>query len=205
MAHILKKTFEYVIWIVLGLLVLTVGFVMWGNQNGWEFDAVLTGSMEPAFNVGGLVVVRPVDAGNGGSWRPHLIQAAGLDTPICHRVIAVEYRDGEKYFQTRGDANENPDRSLVPLSAVKGKAVFYAPYVGRLAELKNLGTNRIPFLGQRLPAAVLAVLALGILFIGLTVKDVFQDILFPSRRLRRETMKKQNEKILKRKKAFRAG
>lgn len=205
MAHILTKIFKYASWALLGLLVLTAGFVMWGSKNGWEFDAVLSGSMEPAFNIGGLVVVSPVDAKTVEVGDAISFKRTGLDTPICHRVIAVEYRDGEKYFQTQGDANNAPDTHPVQLSAVKGKAVFYVPYVGRLAEFKNIGIARISFLGQRLPAAVLVVLAMGILFIGLTVKDVLQDILFPSRRLRREILKKQNERILKRKKAFRAG
>lgn len=185
-------------WVALALLILIVSFVMWGSKNGWEFDAVLSGSMEPEFMVGGLVVIKPVDADTLEIGDVISFKLPGIDTPICHRIIDIQSADGQKSFQTRGDANEEPDMDLVPLASVNGKAIFYTPYVGRLAEVRNLGITRIPVLGKELPAAAMFVLFLGILFIGLMSKELIEDIYWPEKRWRRERRKKRNERLLSR-------
>jgi signal peptidase I len=202
MMLILRKTLGYIGWGLLGCLLLIVIFVMWGNKNGWEFDAVLSGSMEPVFNVGGLVVIQPVDVQTLEIGDAISFKLAGVETPICHRIIDIQTKDGIKYFQTRGDANEEADQNLVPLSSVNGKAIFHIPFVGHLAEFKNLGAAKISLLGNRLSAATLIVLGMGLLFIGLTSKDTLAEILWPGRRRRRDIIKKQNARLQKRRQAF---
>lgn len=203
MRHTVKTIFQYVSWVTLGLLVLGVSFTNWGNKNGWEFDAVLTGSMEPTFKVGGLVVVCPADGQTVKLGDAISFKIPGIDTPICHRIIGVEYFAGEKYLRTKGDANENPDTRLVPLSSVKGKAIFYLPYVGRLIEVNRWGSDQIVLFGKHLPAAIILVLVAGLVFIFLILKDTVESIVFPERCRQREVRKKQNERLIKRRKIFR--
>jgi signal peptidase I len=202
MLLLLKKAFEYIGWIALGLLLLIVTFVFWGNKNGWEFDAVLSGSMEPVYNVGGLVVIRPVDTETLKVGDAISFKLPDINTPICHRIIDIQYQDGQKYFQTKGDANEEADQSLVSLTSITGKAFLHIPYIGWLGEVKNLGTKKISVLGMRLPAAAYVVLGMGLLFIGLTLKDTLEDIFLPSKKMRKEMVKKQNIRLAKRRERF---
>jgi signal peptidase I len=194
----LKKALQWLGWALLAAILLTASFVMWGNENGWEFDAVLSGSMEPVYNVGGLVVIRPVDADTLQVGDVISFKLPGIDTPICHRIIDIQDRAGEKFFLTKGDANEDPDQDPVPLASVKGKAILHLPYIGRLAEVKNLGLTRVPVLGKQLPAATLVVLGMGLLFIGLTLKDTIEDMLWPHQKRRRQMLKKRDARLAKR-------
>ncbi len=183
-------------------MVLTVSFVLAASRQGWEFDAVLSGSMEPALGVGGLVVIKPAEAQGIKMGDVISFKLPGINTPICHRVIGIEEADGNLFFQTKGDANEEPDLYLVSAQDVTGKAVFYTPYVGYLGYLAQFGRTPVALMGKRLPAAVLLITAMGTAFIGLTLKGTLEDIFRPSKRWKREMLKKRKERLLKRRKVF---
>jgi signal peptidase I len=171
-------------------------------QYGWQFDAVLSGSMEPRISVGGLVVIKPIDAQHVSTGDVISFKLPGIDTPICHRVIDVQNNSDGRFFQTKGDANEDPDQNLVPASSVTGKEVFYLPYIGNLAKLSQLGRERVNILGKRLPIAVIVILPLGLAFIGLTLKDTLEETFRPLQKRRKEVLKKRRERLIKRRKAL---
>jgi signal peptidase I len=197
-----KKTLTWLGWLIIGFLALAMAFIYWGSQHGWEFDAVLSGSMEPVFNVGGLVVIKPVDVQTLKIGDAISFKLPNVNTPVCHRIIDIQSKNGKTYLLTKGDANEDADQNLVPLSSVNGKAIFHIPCVGRLTEIKNLGALKISVLGQQFPAGTLLILGMGLLFIGITLKETLEDIFQPGKRWRRETFKNQRDRALKRKKAF---
>ena len=201
----MKKLIEWLGWAVLGMVVLTASFVLAASYRGWEFDAVLSGSMQPALGVGGLVVIQPAEAQGIKMGDIISFRLPGIDTPICHRVIDIIETDEGLFFQTKGDANEEPDPYLVSVQDVTGKAVFYTPYVGYLGHLAQFGRTRVDLMGKRLPAAVLLITAMGTAFIGLTLKGTLEDIFRPSKRQRREMLKKRKERLLKRRKVFGIG
>jgi signal peptidase len=75
---------------------------------GYGVFAVRSGSMNPALEVGDLVVTRLVD--------PSEIEAGDVITVatggraiLTHRVVAVQATDDGPVFTTRGDANATPD------------------------------------------------------------------------------------------------
>ena len=53
MLHHIKKILGGFYLALIVVLFLIVAFVFWGSRNGWGFAAILSGSMEPVFNVGG--------------------------------------------------------------------------------------------------------------------------------------------------------
>ena len=201
----MKKLIAWLGWMILGIVVLTVSFVVAASQGGWEFDAVLSGSMQPALKVGGLVVIKPAETPGIRIGDVISFKLPGIDTPICHRVIDIVETDEGLFFQTMGDANEEPDLDLVSVQDVTGKEVFYAPYVGYLGYLSQFGRTRVALMGKRLPAAVLLITAMGAAFIGLTLKGTLEDTFRPSKRWKREMLKKRKERLLKRRKAFGMG
>jgi signal peptidase len=155
--------------------------------------------------VGGLVVIKPVDGQDVAVGDVISFKLPGIDTPICHRVIDRQETAGGTLFQTKGDANEEPDVTLVPAANVNGREVFYLPYAGNLGRLSEFGRSRVSVLGFSLPVAVLVITAMGLAFIGLTFKDALEDIFRPYKRMRRERLKKRKERLLKRRKAFGVG
>lgn len=76
---------------------------------------VLTGSMRPAFPVGTLVAVVPVDGralhvGDVIMFMPPKPYGTPTGGPVMHRLVAVTTGpDGRLQFRTKGDANEVKD------------------------------------------------------------------------------------------------
>lgn len=113
-------------------LIISVGIVflvglefLWLSPN-YDIGTVESGSMSPAINAGDLVITA----------RPQREIKAGMivtynqdDKVIIHRVVSIE--NGQ--LRTKGDAEENPDQWLVPISGVKGVYLFKVSHLGHLA------------------------------------------------------------------------
>lgn len=106
---------------------------------------VLSGSMEPAFYRGDLLLLtnyenEPIRAGE-----IVVFKIEGRDIPIVHRAIKVhETEDGTVKFLTKGDNNSVDDRGLynpgqlwVRRKEVVGRARGFLPYVGIVTILMN--------------------------------------------------------------------
>ena len=90
--------------------------------------------MHPTINPDDVVVTKVVDMRDVCVGDIITFKQPTLDNPdecITHRVFGISYEDGIQ-FQTKGDANENPDISLVNSSNFIGKVVFVIPYLGYL-------------------------------------------------------------------------
>jgi signal peptidase len=115
------------------VLLLGVGILM-APSFDWHVEKILSGSMEPALQVGGAVVSRPVqpediEVGNIISYHP----PTKPDALVCHRVVDIESAD-TLIFQTKGDANEEIDAYTVPADNIVGRVAFDIPLLGHVAE-----------------------------------------------------------------------
>ena len=117
--------------ILVSFLAIVVAMVLLPRFSSWRFDAVLSGSMEPVLNVGGVVVVKPVQPSDISAG--DIISFHSGETLITHRVTDAVSNRGELYFVTKGDANEEPDILPVPAENVVGNVIFDAPYLGYLS------------------------------------------------------------------------
>lgn len=125
--------------------------------------AVLSGSMEPTYHVGALIYVKEVDPAAIEIGTPITFVVNEDLLVATHRVVDVQVfnekeqevldeegapvldEDGNPvtetvpleepvyYFQTKGDANEEVDGSLVHHKNVIGTPVFSVPYLGYLS------------------------------------------------------------------------
>lgn len=103
---------------------------------------VLTGSMQPTYAPGDMVVATPQEQyaiGDVVVFQP----VSGDPTLVTHRVVAVRASaDGAQYV-TRGDANTRDDDPIVA-AQVMGKVRYHVPYIGHLASF--LGQHRLTLL-----------------------------------------------------------
>lgn len=99
---------------------------------------VLSSSMEPSIQAGGLVLVSSVDPGTIGTGDVITFQPPdGTTQPTTHRVVdVVESGDGLA-FRTKGDANAQADDEPVPADGVIGVVTADVPYVGRIVNFAN--------------------------------------------------------------------
>lgn len=96
------------------------------------------GSMEPTIPLGAVVVATPVDAHDLAIGDVVSLQVGERHTIFTHRIVRTLERDGAIWLQTKGDANEKNDPSIVPATDVIGRVAFSAPYAGYVVHL--LGT-----------------------------------------------------------------
>jgi signal peptidase len=125
---------------------------------GLQILAVMSGSMEPTINVGGIVGVRPFPANE--------LQVGDIitftnpstpDVPITHRVMTVENRGGQTLLTTKGDANDSVDAFTTATSRSVGKVEFTLPWLGYLmfwlsTPLAKVGILAVSLLGFVLPS-----------------------------------------------------
>ena len=113
---------------------------------GWQVYSVLSGSMEPTFQTGSLVYVRPAQA---EEIKEGDIITFTLDGEVIatHRVVAVVNDGGQIAFRTKGDANRVEDSRLVTADQLVGKALFSIPGMGKLVEQIHTERGRIVAIG----------------------------------------------------------
>lgn len=110
---------------------------------GIKIYGVMTGSMEPAYSVGGVVYVKSCDASKI-SEGDVITFRLGADTEavMTHRVLQM---DGS-FFITKGDANNTEDPEPVSYDRLIGKVVFFIPKLAGLANFVDSATGRYFFI-----------------------------------------------------------
>ena len=129
------------------LLVIYMGYIKYVkhekniNLFGFRQYIVATGSMEPKYKVGDLVFIRktPEEKIKIGDIINY-ISENGTDT-ITHRVTDIIKKDGQTYYQTKGDNNNSEDPELVKYRQVNGKLVFKISKLGTIITNLLTGTG----------------------------------------------------------------
>ena len=141
-------------WTSIALIAL---ILMWSNSGllGFQPNVISSGSMQPVYNVGDMVLVIHEKPAN---IKIHdIIQYRGAQETIIHRVIDKYTENGQTWFITKGDANDAPDAQPVNERLVMGKAAFIIPKLGwvsiAIREAATRAYNAILALPQTLNGA----------------------------------------------------
>lgn len=129
---------------VAAIILVAVGFQFGSRallRTDTPFTYVPSGSMRPSLEVGDLIIAEGIADPSGIEAGPppngtiiifeptHSVPDVEL---AIHRVIHKEFRDGEWYYTTRGDANTRSWywETDIPEENVKGKMLWRIPYLG---------------------------------------------------------------------------
>lgn len=134
--------------IIILLLVFYAGYLKYIKKEndinilGFRQYMVDTGSMEPGYSVGDLIIIKetPKEKIQVGDVINYT-SANGIDT-ITHRVVEILEKDGETYYKTKGDNNNEEDPDLVNFNQVQGVLVFKISKLGTIIK-KMLTENGI--------------------------------------------------------------
>ncbi len=134
MFRALFTTIYYALFVSIVALALLLVSSFFPFDNWYQVKVVLSGSMEPAIQVGSVVVIKPATQYVQGD-----VITFGRDTrteiPVTHRVVEVTSASrASQTFITKGDANGDNDPATVSSRDVIGKVQFTLPYVGYLLE-----------------------------------------------------------------------
>ena len=112
-----------------------------------HLNVVVSGSMEPAFYRGDIVLVQKADFLGIHEFNPEDVQvgdvvvydAAWFDQPVIHRIINITDINGTKMYVIKGDNNNRPDPYYVPADRIQERVVtindnlFVLPKIGYLS------------------------------------------------------------------------
>jgi signal peptidase len=126
---------------------------------GMQLLAVMSGSMEPTIQVGGIVGVRPVPASELKVG--DVITFANQSSPdllVTHRIVSVEARGSQTFLTTKGDANDSVDALATATTRAVGRVDFTLPLLGYLmmwlaAPLAKVGILVVSIVGLAWPKA----------------------------------------------------
>lgn len=152
----MAKALGWLATICLVLVLFLASFLMVAPRFGIQAYSVLSGSMEPTLRVGGMTICRSVP-----KEEIEIGDIIVFNNPegemVTHRVVDVEVEEGNTCYQTKGDANEDPDPDRVTIVGDKvDKVIYHLPYLGFFS---NFMRTRLAFtVFLCVPALILFVL-----------------------------------------------
>jgi signal peptidase I len=130
------KILSWVVTVILGL-VLT-GFILVAVLPGYHIFVVKSESMEPAINMGDVVITGPPNGFLNGGISPGTVISYQFGSKVVtHRVVAINSCS----VLTKGDAVEEPDPQPVDTSQIVGVYLLKIPKLGYLTTLIHTKTG----------------------------------------------------------------
>jgi len=135
------KKFGKIIYYTLFSLISVVAVAMIVSvlpiSNNFQIKVVQSGSMEPDVKMGSLIMIKPVNhykVGDVITFLGNFKNEKGENLPITHRIINIGATEGETFYVTKGDANEDSDSRHIAQKDIVGKMLFSIPYLGYVVE-----------------------------------------------------------------------
>ncbi|WP_282142116.1 signal peptidase I SipW [Cytobacillus oceanisediminis] len=135
---------------------------------GYQLKTVLSGSMEPAFQTGSVIAVKPLSSEERKSLKKNdvITFQASEEKLITHRVIGVSNSGDHVMYETKGDNNKTAD--MEPVLSENVRAVytgFTIPYVGYFIDF-----------AQSKEGSAILLIGPGLLLLGYAAFSIFQAI-----------------------------
>lgn len=132
MPQMLKKIWNVISTVLVALCVLCALFLMGSRLLGYRVFNILSGSMQPKYNIGDLIYVKEVDL-NTIQVGDDITFILNEDLVVAtHRVVKVDVAN--KHFYTKGLANEIADSEPVHFNNVIGVPQFSIPKLGYVSD-----------------------------------------------------------------------
>lgn len=115
---------------LIGAALLVIGLVGTGLAfylQGYRVYVVHTGSMEPDYMPGDIVVDKPASGSYHKGEVITFLHSAYADDVVTHRVYGIT---AQGLIRTKGDANRTPDAWYIRPNQVEGQALFKVPDLG---------------------------------------------------------------------------
>lgn len=150
---------RFAIWCAVGVVVGLAALVTVPRAVGVTPFTVLTGSMEPAFAPGDVVLSQsrsPLSVRPGDVVTFHDPSRDG--ELVTHRVQSMRRSGDGVTFVTKGDANDLPEQWTVPADGRIGRAALAVPKVGHVLQWAGTREGKLGLIA--VPAALLVLLEL---------------------------------------------
>ncbi len=142
----IPKILQNLVLVILFLVIILVIIAGIPSIGDYQLLVVLSGSMEPAIEVGSVVIVRPAQEYRKGDIITFSFEEAQALT--THRIHSVENIEGKTAYTVKGDANNSPDSEKISEQNIEGKVLFSIPYAGYVVDFarKPIGFLSLVFI-----------------------------------------------------------
>ncbi|ASK62045.1 signal peptidase I [Virgibacillus phasianinus] len=137
--HTLKKWLGNTVTTLLFILLLFMAFVVISSKVsggepsilGYHLKTVLSGSMEPTFQTGSIIAVRPVEENTTLKKGDVITFKKDKTTTVTHRIYEVKGTNTQPKYITKGDNNKNHDTEpVLPRNVEAVYTGFTVPFIG---------------------------------------------------------------------------
>lgn len=122
-------------WLAAGFTVALLATTLASLLLGQRAVVVLSGSMEPVFSPGDVLIERGLQASEVEIGQIVTFEEPGTDRQVTHRVRRIEARKGRLVFVTKGDADNSVQRWSIAAGGTLGQPTRAIPAIGHVAML----------------------------------------------------------------------
>jgi len=135
-----EKMLNWIFIPIMFLIILIIGNICYQkyikkdssvNIFGFKFYTVMTGSMEPKYNIGDLIIDKKINQEDIHIGDVITYSIGGKNT-VTHRIIEIVKDNGEILYRTKGDNNNSADSELVKYSQIQGEVFFKINKFGKI-------------------------------------------------------------------------
>lgn len=135
------------------------------NLFGYTFYIVASESMKPEIDVNDCIIISRVSSEDSIKVGDDITFIRNRDgETVTHRVFAIEERDGQKYFITKGTHNPNVDEGYVTFDSIIGRRVATVGWVGQTIMFFRTWYGLMTFIAG-------FVLVLGLFYLSFRISD----------------------------------
>lgn len=136
---IIKNIIKAIIYpIIIFVLICNIILVIQKIQNpkdipnifGYKMFIITSGSMDPYLQIGDVIAIKEIKQEELG--KNDIITFNEGEYQVTHRIVDVLEENGEKVYQTKGDANNTKDSDLVKYENIEGKFIFKIRKIGKI-------------------------------------------------------------------------
>lgn len=146
-----KKVWNIVSAVIVIVAVIFAVLLVGVRLVGLDVRYVMSGSMEPELPTGSLIYIKKVDPHTELAVGDVITYAMSSSDVSTHRITRVvpgeeplpELDHMPLRFEVKGDANDDPDGTLVLCANILGKPVFHIPYLGYVASYIQTEQGRL--------------------------------------------------------------
>jgi len=112
--------------------IVLIGLVFYYTSGYFKYYAVAiaSGSMSPYINKGDIVVIDKIKEDYSKIKVDQVLAYEYNNVLVVHRIVNIIYDNGEYYFYTKGDSNNNKDNYVIKEEMIKGIVKYRIPYIG---------------------------------------------------------------------------
>jgi signal peptidase len=157
---VIRIAVTFAAWVLIGATAAVLALVTVPRALGMTPLTILSGSMQPEYAVGDVVVderISPLEARTGDVVTFHDPSRGG--DLVTHRVVRRVVNGSFVSFVTQGDANTGSERWSVPVGGSIGRVSLHVPLVGRAMMAARSPEGRMALIV--FPAVLLVVVELA--------------------------------------------